>query len=114
MKLARAGHIGAIVSLTGLIALTVAWELWLAPLRPGGSWLVLKVIPLLLPLFGVLHGNRRTCLAAAILILLYFMEGTTRAYADTGLSARLALLQAILAASFIAATAVFLRARRDP
>ena len=25
-------------------------QLWLAPLRPGGSWLVLKVLPLLLPL----------------------------------------------------------------
>src|SRR5690606_28653235 len=37
----------ASVCLIGLIALGLAWELWLAPLRPGGSWLVLKVIPLL-------------------------------------------------------------------
>ena len=30
------------VSLVVLIFLCLAWELWLAPLRTGGSWLVLK------------------------------------------------------------------------
>ena len=35
-------------SLLALIALCVAWELFVAPIRPGGSWLVLKVLPLLL------------------------------------------------------------------
>jgi len=30
------------ISLIGLIFLCLAWELWLAPIRPGGSWLVLK------------------------------------------------------------------------
>lgn len=111
MTLTRAGYVGAVVTLTALIALCVAWELWLAPLRPGGSWMVLKVLPLLAPLFGVLRGNRRTSLAAAILVLLYFMEGAMRAYADSGLSAGLALLQASLAALFIASVCVFLRAR---
>jgi hypothetical protein len=33
-------------SLVGLIVLGLAWELWLAPLRPGGSLLALKVLPL--------------------------------------------------------------------
>ncbi len=39
-------------SLIALILLSLAWELWLAPLRPGGSWLVLKILRLLGSLFG--------------------------------------------------------------
>ena len=47
----------AVGSLLGLIVLGLAWELWLAPLRPGGSWLVLKVLPLCVPLAGLLRHN---------------------------------------------------------
>lgn len=72
----------ASVCLIGLIVLGLAWELWLAPLRPGGSWLVLKVIPLLFPLRGVLKGNLYTMQWASMFILLYFMEGVTRAWSD--------------------------------
>jgi uncharacterized membrane protein len=55
-----AAQAGAVGSLLALIALCLAWELWLAPARVGGSWLVLKTLPLLAPLFGLLHGRRRT------------------------------------------------------
>lgn len=72
----------ASVCLIGLIALGLAWELWLAPLRPGGSWLVLKVIPLLFPLRGVLKGDIYTMQWASMFILLYFMEGIVRAWSD--------------------------------
>ncbi|MGH8629456.1 MAG: DUF2069 domain-containing protein, partial [Burkholderiales bacterium] len=60
---------GASVSLLLLIAWSLAWELWLAPLRPGGSWLVLKALPLLLPLLGVLNGRRYTYQWASMLVL---------------------------------------------
>jgi uncharacterized membrane protein len=43
-----------------LLFLCLAWELWLAPLRPGGSMLVLKALPLLFPLLGILRGKRYT------------------------------------------------------
>src|SRR3546814_17507346 len=66
---------GASVSLIALIVLCLAWELTIAPLRPGGSLLVLKVLPLLLPLRGVLKGQLYTLQWAAMLLLLYFMEG---------------------------------------
>ncbi|HEY5929813.1 MAG TPA: DUF2069 domain-containing protein, partial [Burkholderiales bacterium] len=46
----------AIASLVALIALCLAWELWLAPLRQGGSALAFKALPLLLPMFGILRG----------------------------------------------------------
>ena len=57
--------------LIALIFLCVAWELWLAPLRPGGSWLVLKVLPLLAALFGTLRGRRYTYQWASMLSLVY-------------------------------------------
>ncbi|PIX96755.1 MAG: DUF2069 domain-containing protein [Hydrogenophilales bacterium CG_4_10_14_3_um_filter_63_21] len=96
-------------SLIALIALCVAWELWLAPLRPGGSWLVLKVLPLLLPLFGILHGRVYTYRWSTLLIWLYFTEGTVRAWSDRGDSATLALLEVALSLLFFIATAWYAR-----
>ena len=72
----------AVGSLVVLIALGLAWELWLAPLRPGGSWLVLKVLPLLAPLFGLLHGRLRTFQWTSFLALAYVAEGAVRAWAE--------------------------------
>ena len=40
-------HWLSVASLVALILLTLAWELWLAPLRPGGSLLALKAVVLL-------------------------------------------------------------------
>ena len=59
-RIAAIAHAGASVSLIALIFLCLTWELWLAPLRPGGSWLVLKLLPLLAALMGVLRGRRYT------------------------------------------------------
>lgn len=73
---------GASVSLIALIVLCLAWELWIAPLKPGGSLLALKAVPLLFPLRGVLKGSLYTLQWAAMLILLYFMEGVVRAWSD--------------------------------
>ena len=77
-------------SLIALIFLCVVWELWLAPIRPGGSWLVLKTLPLLLPMMGILKGRRYTYQWAPMLVLAYFTEGVVRAWSDQGLSAWLA------------------------
>jgi uncharacterized membrane protein len=87
-------------SLIMLIFVCLAWELWLAPLRPGGSWLVLKTLPLLLPLMGILKGRRYTYQWASMLILAYFTEGVVRAWSDTGLSAWLAGVEAALSGVF--------------
>lgn len=93
-------------SLIALIALSLAWELWLAPLRPGGSMLVLKVVPLLLPLMGILKGRRYTYQWASLLILLYFGEGLLRATSDaTATSRLLGLAETVLALIFFASTA---------
>ena len=96
----RGFALGAALSLIALIALAIVWEGWLAPLRPGGSALVLKAVPLLLPLFGVLKRRVYTFQWASMLILLYFAEGIVRGMTDGGLSARLGWSEAALAVTF--------------
>lgn len=99
----------AVAALLGLIALCLAWEIWLAPLRPGGSWLMLKAVPLLLPLRGALAGRRRTFQWASMFILAYLGEGLVRAASDRGLSAWLAAGEAALAAAFFACAVAYAR-----
>lgn len=99
----------SIGSLLALIALCVAWELWLAPLRPGGSWLVLKALLLLLPLRGVLRGNLYTMQWSSMLILLFLAEGIVRGMTDGGNSSVLGWLETSLSALFFFATILYLR-----
>jgi uncharacterized membrane protein len=101
----------AVGSLLGLIVLGLAWELWLAPLRPGGSWLVVKVLPLCLPLTGLLRNRMYTYRWVSLLVWLYFSEGVVRAYSDRGPSARLALLEVALCLALFAACALHVRIR---
>lgn len=89
-------------ALIALIALCIAWELWLAPLRPGGSMLVLKVLPLLIPLFGLLRGKRYTHQWTSFLALAYFTEGVVRGTSDPGFSRYLGLIEAGLAVALFA------------
>ena len=93
-----------------LIFLCVAWELFLAPLRPGGSWLVLKALPLLAPLFGVLHERRYTFQWSTLLIWLYAAEGATRAYTDSGTVGEPRGVEVVLALAYFAAVVAWLRA----
>lgn len=109
---ARAARLASVALLTALIVLALAWELLLAPLRPGGSWLVLKVLPLLAPLFGVLHGKRYTYQWSTLLIWLYVAEGATRAMSDSGLSASLAMAELVLALAYFASAVAYVRSTR--
>lgn len=96
-------------SLIALIFLCLAWELWLAPLRPGGSWLVLKVLPLLAPLFGILRRKIYTYQWSSMLILAYFIEGVVRGYSETGLSAQLGRIEIALALLFFFSVIAYVR-----
>lgn len=109
-KLNPALRWGASVSLIGLIVLGLLWELRIAPIRPGGSLLALKVLPLLLPLRGVLRGNLYTLQWAAMLILLYFMEGVVRAWSDPSpLSVLMAWFEIVLSFAFYVCAILYLR-----
>jgi len=105
----RPAYLTACGSLVALTLLCFAWELWLAPLRPGGSWLVLKTLPLLAPLRGVLRAWAYTYRWAMLLILPYFAEGVVRAWSERGLPSHLALAEAVLAFAFFCAAIACVR-----
>ncbi|MBS0345042.1 MAG: DUF2069 domain-containing protein [Proteobacteria bacterium] len=98
----------ASVTLLLLIALCLAWEAILAPLRPGGSWMTLKVLPLMLALFGILRGKRYTYQWSSMMILLYLTEGVIRTN-DPAPGNALALAEAILSVIFFTAVVLYAR-----
>ena len=99
----------ALGSVIGLIALGLAWELWLAP-TGSGTWAI-KVLPLLLPLPGLWRARLYTYRWLSLLVWLYFTEGVVRAYSDRGLSAGLAAVQVLLCLLLFVACAVHVRWR---
>ncbi len=109
---ARGWRITATACLYALLLLCLTWELWLAPLRPGGSWLALKVLPLLWIAPGITRGRIYTYRASTMLILAYFTEGVVRAWSDGGLSAHLAVAETVLSVVFFVAAIAYVRASR--
>lgn len=75
-----------------LFILCVAWEWFISPLRPGGSWLILKGVPLLFAIPGIWKGNAYTMQWASMLILLYITEGLVRIL-ETGANFWMAVLE---------------------
>jgi uncharacterized membrane protein len=102
-------YFGANGSLIALIFLCVLWEAVLAPIKPGGSLLMLKVLPLLLPLFGLLRGRVYSYQWAALLILAYFCEGVVRAWAEQGKSRACALAEITLTLVFFVCAIFYVR-----
>ena len=92
------------------MGLGLAWELWLAP--TGQRTLALKVLPLALPLPGLLRDRLRSYRWLTLLVWLYVIEGVVRAYGDRGLSAALAGLE--LALCFALFGACLWRVRAQP
>lgn len=99
---------GAVV---GLIVLGIAWEMVLAPIRPGGSLLALKVLPLCWPLAGILKNRMYTYRYMSLLVWLYFTEGATRAWSDKPPGNYLALLEVALCLVLFIACALHVRLR---
>jgi uncharacterized membrane protein len=94
-----------------LIVLGLAWELWLAPIRPGGSLLALKVLPLCVPLAGLLKNRMYTYRWVSLMIWLYFTEGVVRAWSDKPPSNYLAMLEVLLCLLLFIACAAHVRLR---
>jgi len=99
-------------SVVALIVLGLSWELWLAPLRPGGSWLALKVLPLVLALPALRRGSLRAYQWWSMGILLYLCEGAVRAMSDRGPSAGFAVLELGLALLAFGGILGYVRAAR--
>ena len=106
IALTRALAVGSVV---GLIVLGLAWELWLAP--TGNRTLALKVLPLLVPLAGLLRNRMYTYRWVSLMVWLYFTEGVVRAAGDRGTSAGLALVEVLLCLVLFGACAAHVRWR---
>ena len=85
----------ATAAFVDLFILCIAWEWFISPLRPGGSWLILKAIPLLFAIPGLWKGNVYTMQWASMLILLYITEGLVRIL-ETGANFCMAALETTL------------------
>lgn len=99
----------AFPSLVALTLVCVLWELWLAPLRPGGSWLALKALPLALFVPAVARGSRKALQGAALLVPFYLAEGIVRGWSESGRHAIVAWGAAAIAAFTFAAVIARLR-----
>lgn len=102
----------AVASLVGLIVLGLAWELWLAPIRPGGSLLALKVLPLCLPLAGFLKNRMYTYRWVSLVVWLYFTEGVVRGWGDRPPGNWLGLAEVALCLALFAACVLHIRTRQ--
>lgn len=108
---AQVTQIAAVSSLVALIVLCVAWELWLAPVRPGGSLLAFKALPLVLPLAGLLKRRMYTYRWLSLMIWLYCTEGLVRATSDTAPSSYYAWAEVVLCILLFTACTLHIRLR---
>lgn len=99
----------AVGSLLGLIVLGLAWELWLAP--TGNRTLALKVLPLAVPLAGLLKNRMYTYRWVSLMVWLYVIEGVLRVSGDRGIGVRLAWAEIVLCLLLFAACSVHVRWR---
>jgi len=110
MQALRVFHTGAVTSLILLFLWLLAWEIFVAPLHPGGSLLALKALPLLLPLRGVLKRDLYTLQWSSMVILIYLIEGIVRAWSDrVELSRLMALGEAVLVCAYFLFAVLYLR-----
>ena len=108
----RVLRLAASAALVALIILCLAWELWLAPLRTGGSYLALKAAPLAVPLYGILSGRRYTYQWSSMFVLAYFTEGVVRAWSERGTAQLLAAAEIALSAMIFASVIAYARLTR--
>jgi uncharacterized membrane protein len=105
----RATRLLAVAATLALIALGLAWELRLAP--TGSGTLAIKVLPLLLPLPGLIRMRLYTYRWTSLLVWLYVAEGAVRATSERAPGSLLASAEVVLALVLFVACAVHVRAR---
>ena len=103
----------ALAGLFALALLALLWEWVLAPLRPGGSWLALKALPLALLVPAVSRGTRRALQWLSLLLPFYFAEGVVRGWSESGRHALVAWAAAGIAAATFVALLAWMRSLRE-
>jgi uncharacterized membrane protein len=101
----------AVGSLLALVGLCLGWELWWAPVRPGGSWLALKALPLCIPLAGLMKNRMYTYRWLSLMVWLYFTEGVVRVSSDRAPSLYFAAVEVALCLVLFVACSLHVRYR---
>jgi uncharacterized membrane protein len=96
-------------TLLALLALGLAWELWLAP--TGRGTLALKVLPLALAVPGLWRHRLYTYRWLSLLVWLYVLEGLLRATTEQGLSAVLGVVEVVLSIALFGLGTAYIRRR---
>jgi uncharacterized membrane protein len=102
----------ASLGLIALVLFCLLWELLLAPLRPDGSWLALKALPLALLVPSALRGTRRALQWLSLLLPFYVAEGVVRGFTESGRHALVAWVAAAIAAATFVALLAWVRSSR--
>ncbi len=111
----RLAYTLSLVFWIALIVLTVLWEGWLAPVPPPGLWLTIKSLPLLIPLFGMLHMKRTSFSVAGLIAMLYFIEGIIISWGELATGSQnpvllaLSLAEVFLVLGFVVCVYIYLR-----
>jgi len=106
-------HRIVLAALFALALTELLWETLLAPLRPGGSWLALKALPLAILWLAMARGSHRARQAASLLLPIYFGEALVRALSESGRHALVATMATGLAGLAFAALLMSFRSARN-
>jgi uncharacterized membrane protein len=103
-------HTLTLLGYFGTLALLVAWYGWVAPstLFPVSLVLLVLVLPLFLPLRGLLHGRRYTIAWSCFLALCYFTHGVVEAYSSP-VTRHLGALEVALTSLWFLAALAYIR-----
>lgn len=74
----------------------ILWEGHLAPIGKDSSLLILKGLPIIIPIFGLLRNSIKTYQYTLLLLLPYFIEGVFRGYAENGIHRLMAIGEIII------------------
>jgi uncharacterized membrane protein len=98
-----------VAALAALALLEFCWEMWLAPLKPGGSWMALKALPIVALWPGVARDKTRALQWTLLLLPWYFAEGVVRAFSEGGRHALCAIAATALSLTTIGCALNYIR-----
>jgi uncharacterized membrane protein len=104
-----------VLSHLGLIALIFAWIFWFLPPDhwPRPILLLLGILPLALPLRGVMQGEEKSYIWAAYLSLLYLTHAGSTLWIGTP-PLWLPLVETLLATTLFVAVTLYFKAKPSP
>jgi len=99
-----------LISYFCLIFFITAWITLLVPPQtfPVALVLICCVVPLLLPMMGVLHGKDKSVNWAGYLSLLYFIHGTVEAFANPA-TRMLGMIEIVISLSVFFSGSLYIR-----